>query len=468
MQEATPPKIRPAAQYLRMSTERQDFSIETQGAVNSAYAEAHGLTIVQSYTDAGLSGLSIERREGLKSLLADVLSGAATYSVVLVHDVSRWGRFQNPDQAAHYEFMCAEAGIPVVYCAESFANDGSPTASLLKHIKRAMAAEYSRELSQKVSQAQRGLLAQGYWMGGQAPFALRRQVEDEHGRPALTPDEALWKKKQGIHGRLVWGAPDEVELVRRIFRMYLSPRATIASVARQLRKTAGRSHKGSEWSGMAVARILENETYIGRFVTNKYWHDVGSEKRTALPKDAWITIEDVVPAIISKETFAAAVRKRARLRRFVTRTEAIADLKRLASEHGDLNMKILNRFGRWSRYVYARRVGTIPEIREQIGLPPSKYTYLLEPMRLANEARWAASQIYSDSELLDALKAVLVAHGRINTKVLLTTPGAPKPNTLIRRFGGMAEAYRLIGYKPDFAQLRAMQICVTRAANSNR
>jgi DNA invertase Pin-like site-specific DNA recombinase len=37
---------------------------------------------------------------------------------VLVYDVSRWGRFQDIDESAHYEFVCKQAGIKVAYCAE--------------------------------------------------------------------------------------------------------------------------------------------------------------------------------------------------------------------------------------------------------------------------------------------------------------------------------------------------------------
>jgi DNA invertase Pin-like site-specific DNA recombinase len=123
---------RRAAQYLRMSTENQDLSLEFQRAINAAYALEHGFEIVRSYTDAGISGLGFNNRPGLTALLADVMASAADFAVVLVYDVSRWGRFQNPDQAAHYEFICAEAGVSVAYCAEPFDNDGSPTSTLIK------------------------------------------------------------------------------------------------------------------------------------------------------------------------------------------------------------------------------------------------------------------------------------------------------------------------------------------------
>jgi len=59
-------------------------------------------------------------------LIDDVRSGVADFSAILVYDVSRWGRFQDADESAYYEFICKEAGITVHYCAEQFENDGSP------------------------------------------------------------------------------------------------------------------------------------------------------------------------------------------------------------------------------------------------------------------------------------------------------------------------------------------------------
>jgi len=47
-----------AAQYVRMSTDYQRYSIENQAAVIAAYAQAHGFTIVRTYRDEGESGLN--------------------------------------------------------------------------------------------------------------------------------------------------------------------------------------------------------------------------------------------------------------------------------------------------------------------------------------------------------------------------------------------------------------------------
>lgn len=154
-----------AAQYLRMSTDHQTYSIDNQRDAIRDYAEIMGYDIVATYEDAGRSGLNLAGRPGLQRLLADVENGRADFETVVVYDVSRWGRFQNIDESAVYEYRCQMAGVRIEFCAEQFANDGSIGSDVLKAIKRSMAAEQSRMLSQKSSSARRGWSG---WASGKA------------------------------------------------------------------------------------------------------------------------------------------------------------------------------------------------------------------------------------------------------------------------------------------------------------
>ena len=77
-----------------------------------------------------------------------------------------WGRFQDADESAYYDYICRRAGIQVTYCAEQFENDGSPVSTIVKGVKRAMAGEYSRELSAKVFVGQCRLIELGFRQGG--------------------------------------------------------------------------------------------------------------------------------------------------------------------------------------------------------------------------------------------------------------------------------------------------------------
>jgi DNA invertase Pin-like site-specific DNA recombinase len=100
-----------AAQYIRMSTDHQEYSPFFQKQAIANYAAAHHIRIVRDYEDAGISGLTLRERPALIQLLLDVDSPKRNFTTVLVYDVSHWGRFQDVDEAAFYEYACRRAGL---------------------------------------------------------------------------------------------------------------------------------------------------------------------------------------------------------------------------------------------------------------------------------------------------------------------------------------------------------------------
>lgn len=204
-----------AAEYVRMSTEHQRYSTENQSDVIRQYAARRNIEIVRTYADEGKSGLRLEGRDALKRLIADVVSGQADFTTILVYDVSRWGRFQDPDEGGHYEFICKSAGIKVQYCAEQFDNDGSPVSTIVKGVKRAMAGEYSRELSAKVFAGQCRLIELGFRQGGAPGFGLRRCLIDQSSTVKGELARGEHKSIQTDRVILVPGPADEVDTVQR-------------------------------------------------------------------------------------------------------------------------------------------------------------------------------------------------------------------------------------------------------------
>ena len=142
-----------AALYMRRATEHQQYSTDTQSDKIRDYASKRGIAIVRTYTDEGKSGLSIFGRAGLQKLLSDVDSRRADFNLILVYDISRWGRFLDPGEGAYYEDICKRAGIEVTYCAEQCGDDSASVSTILRAIKRSMADEYKRELSVRIDKA---------------------------------------------------------------------------------------------------------------------------------------------------------------------------------------------------------------------------------------------------------------------------------------------------------------------------
>lgn len=76
-----------AVEYVRMSTEHQQYSTENQSAKIREYAQQRGIDIVRTYADAGKSGLKIAGREALQKLIREVESETADFQIILVYDV---------------------------------------------------------------------------------------------------------------------------------------------------------------------------------------------------------------------------------------------------------------------------------------------------------------------------------------------------------------------------------------------
>ena len=254
--------LRRAAQYVRMSSEHQQYSIANQSAAIALYAAAHNLGIVRSFVDGGKTGTTIKHRMGLQELIRTVESGTADFAEILVYDVSRWGRFPDSDEAAYYEFLCKRAGLKVRYCAEQFENDNSTTSNLLKALKRTMAGEYSRELSIKISDGQRRLASMGFWQGGPAPFAMARKIVDQHGTQKETVGYGQWKSISTDRVVLVPGSPQAIKTVRLAFDLYTKEHKSRHEIADIL--NAKRMFRSNHpWTLPMLQGLLTNPVYKG-------------------------------------------------------------------------------------------------------------------------------------------------------------------------------------------------------------
>ena len=257
-----PEKQIPVAEYVRMSTEDQRYSIPSQQAAIRRYAADHGFTVCRTYADPGKSGVLIKHRKGLAALLNDVVAGAMNYQAILVYDVSRWGRFQNPDESAHYDFICANAGVPVHYCAEQFSNDGSMQSSLLKAIKRTMAGEFSRELGIKVFDGMKRLVLDGYHAGALPPYGLERMLISPSGAKKGILKRGERKSLKTDRVVLVRGRRNELEHVRKIFDMCANGSKNCPQIAAEL-NSKHVTHRGKPWDGEMVFQILRRRQYLG-------------------------------------------------------------------------------------------------------------------------------------------------------------------------------------------------------------
>ena len=262
----TKPEKNLAATYVRMSTEHQQYSTSNQMDVMREYAQRRGWQIDREYSDEGKSGLNIQGRDSLAQMIRDVQSGEARFGHILVYDISRWGRFQDADESAYYEYICRQACVAVHYCAEQFENDGSPVSTIVKGVKRAMAGEYSRELSSKVFQGACRLVQLGFRQGGMAGYGLRRVLVDQGGQRKASLRIGEQKSIQTDRVVLVPGPDDEVQVVRGMYEAFVMGGKMEAEIAADLNSRGLMTDLGRPWTRATVHQILTNEKYIGNNV----------------------------------------------------------------------------------------------------------------------------------------------------------------------------------------------------------
>lgn len=359
----------PVAEYLRMSTEDQRYSIPSQQAAIRHYATEHGFTVCRTYADPGKSGLLIKRRKGLAALLKDVVAGTVNYKAILVYDVSRWGRFQNPDESAHYDFICANAGVPVHYCAEQFSNDGSMQSSLMKAIKRTMAGEFSRELGVKVFDGLKRLVLDGYHAGALPPYGLERMLISPSGKRKGILKRGERKNLKTDKVVLVSGKRSEVELVRRIFDMCANERKNCPQIAAEL-NSKRLTYRRKPWDCDRVLRILRSQQYLGLNVWARREQRMYG-RSTLRPRALWVMSKAPFKPIIDQATFDRAQRILAGHRVSYTDKALLSSLKRVLLRRGRLTSKIIDgsRAGGYSG-TYIKRFGSLFKVYEQIGFRP--------------------------------------------------------------------------------------------------
>ncbi|HJQ39698.1 MAG TPA: recombinase family protein [Thermoanaerobaculia bacterium] len=342
------------ALYLRRSTneELQADSLRRQERILRRYAETHGHVVVAVFSDSA-SGRSVAGRDDFLRLIGTVKRGAG-FEGILVLDVSRWGRFGNPDEAAYYEWICVTHGVSVIYAEEEFPGGESPLATLQKAMKRWMAAQFSRDRARLTQSSQARVVEQGFMHGGGPPYGLKRVLVKLDGTYVRDMEPGERKALSTMRIKLFPGDPAKVEVVRAMFRSYADG-ITLHDIAVSLNERGIRGAQGGRWHAGMVAYLLRNEAYKG---VAKYTVRNGAERSElqdrADDNDGHVirTIGAYVP-LIDHETWQA-VQQRMRSRTWRKTNRDLADELRQAFERwgsvGKAMLATLENPSHWETY----------------------------------------------------------------------------------------------------------------------
>jgi len=362
----------PVAQYVRMSTDHQRYSTENQSDAIAAYATEHGMVVIRTYIDEGKSGLHLDGRAALQKLIGDVQAGLVDFQAVLVYDVSRWGRFQDADESAYYEYLCRRSGIRVEYCAEPFDNDGSPSAVIIKNVKRLMAGEYSRELSNKVFAGQCRLIELGFRQGGPAGYGLRRQLLDGERQPKGVLNRGEQKSLQTDRVILIPGPGEEVATVHRIYDRFVRSRRNERAIADELNSDGILTDLRRPWTRATVHQVLTNEKYVGNNVYNRTSFKL-KQHRVRNSPDKWIRAMDAFDRVVPVDVFLKAREIIAERSRRLDDEAMLGLLRSLYERSGVLSGLLIDEQDNMpSSSAYQARFGGLLRAYALIGFCPSR------------------------------------------------------------------------------------------------
>jgi DNA invertase Pin-like site-specific DNA recombinase len=330
--ESALPRFRAVAYYRHSAQDRQENSVAIQQEQVQQWARANGVEIIHEFSDRGKSGLTAEGRDAFKDMMDNWVKCRDDFQFVLCLDVSRWGRFQDIDLSATYSAECKRHGKEVIYTTLGKPKHGDQLHQVYVQFERFRAAQYSKELSDKVFRGCVKISQQGYWAGGKPPYGFQRLLLDEARKPVQVLAAGQRKSIQNQRVTLASGNGEQVATVRRIFRELTETLRALPEIADGLNHDSIAAPGGGAWDSAKVRGILVNERYIGTLVYNKTTQKLRTPTRSN-PKTEWIKTASAFDSIIEQTIFDQAQRVLAQAALRYTPEFMLAQLERLLKEH---------------------------------------------------------------------------------------------------------------------------------------
>lgn len=155
--------MKSAVAYMRMSTDRQEHSIESQERLINEYAKQNNYLIKHLYIDEGISGRNAEKRPQFLQMIDD--SSKKIFEYVLIYDSSRFAR--NLEQSLVYKSILKKNGVNIVSITEPTLDED--TSLITDALFGAMNEMYSRKLSKNVKRGMEQKALRGEFCA-HAPF----------------------------------------------------------------------------------------------------------------------------------------------------------------------------------------------------------------------------------------------------------------------------------------------------------
>lgn len=282
------------AAYIRLSKEDEkegeSESIINQKELIRKYLEENKLGECEYFVDDGYSGGNFDRPQ-FKKLIEEIEKG--NISTVITKDTSRLGR--DFIETSHYMFKYfPEHNVRYIAILENFDTSNPNGVEDIIPFQTIINDWYLKDISKKIKSVRHNKMRQGLYMGSTVPYGYKR-AKDNNCKFEIDEYSS--------------------QIVKKIFKMRLQGKS-IAMIARKLsedkveppsiynRKRIEKTYTTYLWGFSTINQILQNQIYIGNLIQRKFDKlNYKSKKKVILDEDEWISVENFVEPIVSKEDF---------------------------------------------------------------------------------------------------------------------------------------------------------------------
>ncbi len=286
-----------AAEYVRMSSGKQERSPAQQRSEIAKLAKVEGCEIACKFSDEAISGDSgPEQRPGFGAMLE--AAEHKEFEVLLVENGDRIGRFDSIAGAEYYNRL-REAGIRIVTCSDGVIDLDSFEGRVVHTVRQEGRHAFLKDLSRKVVRGQVHNALQGNSNGGNPKYGMDRVLVDPTGKIVrrLSPGETV-----RMPGHRVKHVPStdkaRVAAVKFMFQRYADADVSYRALASELQTHGYPSPRGNGWESGTVRRMLKNPIYRGvtrwGVQSQARYHTNRGEEIVPVDQDGGRSIEDAI------------------------------------------------------------------------------------------------------------------------------------------------------------------------------
>lgn len=286
--------------YTRVSTAIQvdGYSLEAQKTELEKEAEHLGWRITAAYSDEGKSGKSIAGRPQFQQMMQDIRDPDKRPDYIMVFKLSRFGRNTADILNSLKEMKRYKVNL---YCMKERIDSGDAFGEMMISLLGSI-AQIERDNIRTQTMAGRVQKARdGKWNGGPAPYGYK---VDKSGGPG--------------NAKLVV-RPEEAEVVKKIFSLYLEDHGT-GAIAKMLNEAGYRKDISGKYnrryalfSQANVKSILDNEVYMGyvRYGRTKTEQVEGEDKwHRVKQNDGYLVVKGTHEPLVDEDTWYKCHAKR--------------------------------------------------------------------------------------------------------------------------------------------------------------